>query len=362
MSKVELSVQGAAYGGWTSVRIVKSMQTLCGTFGMTAVDPWPGKPENWKLSIGDICQVKIAGKVAMTGYIDNIPLSYDDRSHNIEIVGRDKAADLVDCSWVNIKNEWKDVSAYHIISALCLPFDIGLVVEMQARAAIYSKIPLFKANEGDTVFETISRLCSLKSVLAISKGDGFLTITRTGTEKTSGPLVYGENIKRGSRTQDNAERFRTYVVKGQAKGDANKAIADYVQPMGQYEDDTVQRYRPICLIDDNAVTQADCAARAQWESRIRAGRSRSVTYQVQGWVQSDGTPWQINRLVTVDDPMFSLHDQLVLTDIEFIKNQQEGEVANLTLMDPDAFLIIPGQKSATKKVKSGFDPLTMQSQ
>jgi len=363
MSKIELSVNGVGYGGWTAVHVVKSMLTLCGTFGMTAVDPWPGKPEKWELKLGDACQVKVNGHVVMTGYIDSIPLSYDDRSHNIEVIGRDKAGDLVDCVHASAKNEWKNVSAYHILSALCEPFGIDLEVESGAQGAIYSKINgAFKANEGDTVFETITRVCALKTVLALSKGAGFLTIARTGSDSANDSIVYGQNIKRGSLSQNNSDRFSAYIVKGQAKGDANKAIEDYVQPVGRYDDDVVQRYRPTQIVVDAAVTKAECDARAQWESRTRAGKSRSVTYTVCGWTQSNGDPWGLNTLVIVDDPMFKISSQLVIAEIEFTKDHSEGEISRLTLMDPEAFLVVPGAKASTKKIKSGFDPLTMQSQ
>ena len=354
MTDIILKVKGKEYGGWTSATVEKSLYTMTGAFGFSATDIFPGNFRKWGFSMGDECQVIINGQVVITGYIEDIPISYDATSHNIQIGGRDKTGDLVDCSFIKepaktastsffgaTANEWKGQTIETVIKALCKPYQITVNVDASVSAQASYKIAneTFKANEGDTVFDMVSKLCKMKGILPVSYGDGKLTLTGTGTQKANDILELGKNVKEGSFDQSDKDRFRTYVVKGQGKGKDEKALGDTGQPIGEYLDALVKRHRPMVLFTETSCDAGYCKDRAKWESLSKAGNSRKLEYTVQGLTQSNGKIWPLNSLVKVKDDFLGIKskDALLISAVKYSISNGEGSITRLTVVHPDAF-------------------------
>ena len=119
-NEIILKVNGKSYGGWTSATVEKSMFNLTGAFGLAATDIYPGQSAKWNIKLGDQCSVEINGQTIITGYIEDIPIDYDATSHNIQIGGRDKTGDLVDCSFDGDANEWDRLTVVNVIKEIML--------------------------------------------------------------------------------------------------------------------------------------------------------------------------------------------------------------------------------------------------
>lgn len=328
-----LRVGGQKFKGWTGVSIQKSLYNMTGAFGLAATDVG-----RLGVSMGDPCSVEMYDQTIINGYIEDMPIDYDSNNHNIQISGRDKTCDLVDCSFIESANQWQGQTVLAIIKALCKPFSIDVEVDSSVSAAVATKIATKKALEGDTIFEMISNLCKVHALLPVSYGDGKLTLTRAGTAHAHDTLELGRNVKSGSLTQSNKDRFKTYIVKGQGVGYDEKTIKEIANLSGQALDEVILRYRPIVIFPETAVNgKDDCIRRAQWEARIRAGKSRSINYEVQGWTQSNGDIWPLNSLVRVKDSFLSIDSTLLIAEISFSVNDSSGTITNLTVVDPRAF-------------------------
>ena len=262
-NEIILKIRGKSFKGWTSVVVEKSLYQMAGAFGLGATDIYPGDAERWDLAMGDECQVEIDGQVVVTGYVEDIPIDYDASSHNIQIGGRDKTGDLVDCSFIMKKNEWKSRKVIDIIKALCSPYGIEVVVHnsiaqkasQRANQALFpvitktdEKEDSVKVEEGDTVFEAISKICKVHAILPVSYGDGKLTLTQAGTSQAYDSLELGKNVKLGSLDQSNRDRYQTYICKAQSAGFDWMTTADFVSPKGQITDDVIMRYRPLVIL------------------------------------------------------------------------------------------------------------------
>lgn len=341
MSNIRLKVNGLSYGGWTSVRVSQSMDQICGSFGFSSSDKYPGKPSNWQMSLGDYCEVEVEGTVICSGYIDDFPISYDANSHSIQISGRDKTADLVDCSFVDptnsVKGEWLNQTVLKLIQNICNPFDISVVVDSSVSSDLTGTVKRFSANQGDTAFDSILRLCKHKAVLPLSYGDGKLTLTRAGVKRAVNTLELGINILSGDLSQSNKERFSKYIVKGTGNEDESLDLPSITEPFGEATDEVITRYRPIIIIAEGEITTGDCQKQARFEARNRAGRSRSIDYVVQGWLQSNKKPWEINSIVRVKDTNFSIDETKLISAIDFSYDDSSGELTTLTLVDKEAY-------------------------
>lgn len=353
-----LKVNGISYAGWTTITVFRSMDNLSGTYSFTASDKFPGKPEDWNLRLGYECTVEVGKSVLITGYIEDIAIDYDANSHSITVSGRDKLGDLVDCTWIDEKNEWKNRSARWIIDDLISPFDILLVVDRKAVNQVDQIIPDFKADEGETVAEMIMRLCRMIAILPITYGNGKLLLTQVGSEYVKDSLELGKNIKAGSLSHSNLDRFSQYVVKGQGNGTDMKALSDFVAPSGTFNDTLIERYRPFTIFSEIPTTIKQCQDRAKWEARIRAGRSRMVEYEVQGITQSNGDMWPINALTHVKDPFMDIDEKMLIHSVEN-EVSENGSITRLSLINPKAYELI---SEPLTQIKGGFDPRTHESQ
>ncbi len=344
MSDIVLKIDGKEFTGWTGATVEKSLFHMSGAFGLTATDIFPGNAEKWGLGMGDECEVIIDDQTLITGYIEDIPILYDAISHNIQIGGRDKTGDLVDCSFVGTSTEWLEQTVGNIIENLCLPFGIQVNIDDSAAAQVNTKIAddiSFKINEGESTFDTIFRLCKMKGILPVSYGDGRLVLTRTGTEKVNDFLELGKNVLSGNIDQSNKERFQTYIVRGQGEKTFWNKVED-ISSKGEATDNIIKRYRPFVILSESKTVSGSALDRAEWERNTRAGKSRIIEYEVQGWTQSNGEVWPLNALVKVKDDFLGIDGKtLLIASISFSLDSDSGSRTRLTLVHPKTHALNP---------------------
>src|SRR5690349_1985971 len=97
-NEVFLVVSGKRYGGWKSIRVTRSIESFCGSFSLDVSDRWRGDETPWPIAEGDACRVEIGAEVVIDGYVDQRELGGDATTRTLSYTGRDRAADLVDCS------------------------------------------------------------------------------------------------------------------------------------------------------------------------------------------------------------------------------------------------------------------------
>ena len=92
---VVLSVNGLNFSGWKSVSIQQSMETLAGGFDLSISERWPGQETERPIKPGDKCTLKIQGTTVITGYVDQVNPSYDDKNHEVQVSGRGASVGVV---------------------------------------------------------------------------------------------------------------------------------------------------------------------------------------------------------------------------------------------------------------------------
>lgn len=333
MPEVLLSVDGAEWGGWQSYRINLGMQQLAGSFDLSLTERWAGQDSRRPLRVGAPCTLHYDGELLITGYLDNVAPNYNAEDHSISVSGRDKTADLVDCSAP--ATQWIGRSLAAVARELCAPFGISVIDQAGANAPFRS----LKPNDGETVFDMLDQAARIRGVLLITDGKGNLVITRAGTARANDALRLGQNILSGSGNFDLRDVFSSYSLKGQQPGDDWLSGETAAAVMAKASDSRIKRHRPLTLIADGPL---DAAAREQvtWERNVRWGRSQSITYSVQGHRQSNGALWRPNMLTNVfDHYQFLDGAERLITDLTYILDDQ-GERSDLTVMPREAFDLV----------------------
>lgn len=357
-SIMSLEVGGFDYKNWKAISISRSMTDISGSFSFTTSNLFPGDNVQWRITRGSACKVKVNNFVLLTGYVDSVEVSYDADNFNLTFSGRDNTADLVDCS-VGVDNvgtlptELINLSAFQIIQNLCQPFGITVLVEdSNVTTDLQMIIPKFTIDPGAKVFELISEICQQFAVLPISNRIGQLKLVRAGLVPAFSSLKGGVNVLSAKLSIDDSNRFSTYYIKGVQQ--QNTAFTTPTPIKGELADSFIRRYRPMVVnVGKSAVTDEICQTRAAWEARVRAGSSTRLELLLQGWLQENGTPWEINDLVQYEDTYLGIRGEYLISSLNF-ELSESGELTSLVLVPTDTFTLLK-RVPVPNEAKTAFD-------
>ena len=355
---IQIKVGGAIYEGWTAIEVNRSMESLSGFFSMSVSNKFNSNISQFPiLKPGQNCQILVNRQQVMNGYIDKVNIHYDAVTHTMQIEGRDKAGDLVDCSVTGNTGEWKGLKLEAIVEAICQPFGIKVTTHIDTGEVI----PAFNVEQGMTAFEAIQKLCALRACLALSDNNGGILITRAAQSRASNDLIEGQNIKSAEAEYDVSQRFSQYIVKGQQQGADNTGTINITAGKAVVRDETIPRYRPVILISDGQTDSNKALMRAKWEASVKRGKSRTFTVIVNGWQQKNGALWNINQQVRLKSPMLGADDVFIIAGLIY-KLDEEGELTELALTDASAYELLKEDtiKKSADAQKAKFNPYLLQ--
>lgn len=356
MADVELKVNGRKYRGWKTARVTRGIEAVCGSFALGVTEKWSVDRKRWPFVDGDQCTVTVGGVTIVTGEVGTRRRSFGSEDHSVEITGRDAACALVDCSAVLDKWEFKEVAVAKFVEKICDQF--GIKLTLQSGLSIPTVPKRIAISPGTKAFQVIEEVCRLVGVLAVSDGKGGLMLTRAGTERCDDQLVEGENMTGGSSTFDSTERFRRVIVMGQHHGASDEFFGeDAAHVKGSAEDPNVKNEKRVLIIrPEGGVTAELAKKRAQWEVTTRAVKGDAVTAIVQGWKQSSGAIWPINKLVRVKSPELEVNGDMLITQADYHASDRQGTTTTLTLKHPNAFKpepVLTKDSGLWKEISSG---------
>lgn len=346
---VQLLVDGMIYAGWKKAGVTRAMDAASGTFSLSVTDRWSSNSQPFKINPGSSCEIRVAGETIITGYVDLVRPSFSATDHTIEVQGRDRSADMVDCSAVHKPDEWKRLTLLQLAEKLAKPFGIGV----KAETDVGSAIDLVKLQQGETALEALNRHAKMRKVLVMPDGKGGILLTRAGVRRAAIDLVQGQNILDASGTLDWSERYSDYIVKGQAGFSETTDGESEAHAIGTAKDPDITRYRPLLVVTDTETSKATAAERAKWEANTRLGKAAQATITVQGWRQTQGGAlWEPNLLVQVSAPWLRLDGEMLIRQVTFEKSSS-GTTTQLDLVSPQAYAPEPISGSGKKKKGGG---------
>lgn len=344
-NEAALTVGGKVHKGWTDVSVLRSMEQLAGSFDIAFTERWSDKDEAIPIRAGDECKLALDDTTVIKGYVDDTQVMYDATSHSMSASGR-SLGDLVDCSAIHKKGRWKDIGLLDIAKNLCSPYG----VEVTKHVDLGDPFKTFAVEDGESVFETLERACRMRGVIMQATPDGGLDFVKIGARRTSTVIEFGRNIVRGERSESFQDRYSKYIVKTQAPGNDDSSGKAVAHPQKTVYDREITRTRVLVVHAESQSTTGGLTKRAQWEANVRAGRSRRLTYTLQGWYCAEGV-WQPNTLVQVRDAMLEVQTELLTISVKNVRGPN-GTFTELVLGDPISMTTEP---IAPKKVrKSNF--------
>lgn len=353
MDDLELLVNGMNYSGWTSVGVTRAVDAASSAFTVELTERWEGQDgraaqvEPWPILPGDQCEVRLGGIPMVIGYVDIFKPSFSATDHTINVQGRDRTSDLIDCSAVHTPDEWKNISLLRFAQILAQPFGVRISTDV----ALGEPFPVCKLQQGETAFEAIERYARQRRVLLMPDGAGGLLITRAGNKRASVGLVQGENILSASGSIDHSQRYHRYLLKGQAAYNPDSEGQTEAHVSGGASDSGINRYRPLLIVAESGSTGASAQDRATWEANSRLGKSATASITVQGWRQTPGGPlWTPGLLVQVKSPWLRLDGQMIIRQATYERGDA-GTTTKLDIVSPQAYSPEPPDSKAVKSKK-----------
>lgn len=334
MKQIELKLNGAAYSGWKRVSVVRSIEALCGRFDIEASDKVP-----FPIPRAGAVELNLYGNKILTGYTDMLSVDISSTEHVLNIVGRDKTGDLVDCSVQVTSQEMLNVTLRDVIEAAVLDFGITAIFDVEP-AEKFKKFSF----QDETCWDAIERACRLRGVFATTNENGQVLIQSYGTKRATDGIIMGENVLAARTSFNEIDRYSAYTVYGQQPGDDNTSAEATTESEGFATDGGVKRYRPLTVIAEGAVDNNIAQQRAEWEATVRAARAISTEIVVQGWQMSDGNLWRENMLVKCVLPQNGINGDMLIKEVAYTLDDKAGEKTRLSLVRPDAYIKQPDLK------------------
>lgn len=342
---VSLLVNGVMYSGWEEVNIKRSIEAASGSFTVTHTDLWPGQTVQWPIFVGDSVQVYIGEDLQITGWVDVAEISIDATSHVMTISGRDKTADIIDCSAINRPGEWRGKKIEAIAKELCAPYGVSVRADTDTGAALDT----FRTQPGETVYEALERATKKTNVMMTSEEEGTLVFFRSGSERFGVVLKEGENLKSCTASFSNKERFKKYIVEAQLAGEGEDKKAVYATA----SDAGIARSRILSIVAEDQETQSQAQDRAKYEAQTRAAKAATFTAVVQGWRVKNVGVWKTNRIVEIQAPSCRAQGDVLIDSVEFVRGAS-GTLTTLTLKRPDAFKKLASATVPSTKTEAGW--------
>jgi prophage tail gpP-like protein len=338
LERVSLVVGGRVFEGWTSVTMSASAQEATRQATFQCALPPLERIAEFFLRPDMPATILVSGELWGTGYIGDISPDHDDESGSISVEWLSKTIDAVESS-IDHPTGFAEKKT---ILEIAREFESS-DVEWASDAKMEPE-PDFSVIPGESSFQAVERRVRAKGLLIYDDPEGKAVIAGKPEGRHAGGLALGVNIRAGSSKLSGKGRHNPVIVRGQsAKGHGAGAL----RIEARAKDASVGRLRPKVIIQEGEATAAGAKKRAEWQVARAAGRSREASITVAGWRAQGGKLWTRNWLVSLDDPLLFLRQDMVIKSVTFTQGPGEdgdgaATQAVLSLADPRA---LGGDKS-----------------
>jgi prophage tail gpP-like protein len=346
--EVSIQANGMDVSGWTDISISAGLDMIPSvfSFGMTEKSPQSDKAQ--KLKPGASCTVKIGGDLVLTGYVNRVERAVTSRSRTIRVEGRSRCQDLVDNSALVPNFTINESSIGKVAAALIAPFSGPITLKLPDGDGANRPYAV-SITPGETVWEVISQMASYEGKLVHDDATGDLVICDVGKVEAGSGFKEGVNLQEWSATESDDMLHSQYIpsystpsVLSQNAGTPNQTGSAVIDPL-------VARYRPVLVLSDQFLESIALAQLlAAWEATRRRGRSQAVRVLADSWRDVARKLWTHNVLAPVDVPSVGVQNvKWIIASWNFVRNERRGTVAEITLMPPEAFSVMPTALNST---------------
>lgn len=297
-------------------------------------------------SAGAPVEVRIGDERVMTGRVDDVTHRVSKREHDFALSGRDKAADLVDCSApIFVKRQ---ATLKEIVAALTKSFGITKTRIDADSTRIREKV---NVEPGDTAWDALAHAAEANGLWPWFEPDGTLVIGGPDYSKPEVATLIlrrngkGNNIESLEVHKSIAERYSHLTVLGQTHGTAQEEGKHAIGATFKDAEMVAIAYRPRIVVDhesDNAGVAQDRARKLIADARLKGFM---LTARVKGHAivapgqESDGKLWTPGQRIHVVSEPHGLDAACFLIGRRFTGGRHEGAMTELRLVEDGVWVL-----------------------
>lgn len=332
--EVLVLIGGTYFGGWTKVKVTRTVKDLAGTFEVGLAQSLE-TPIDFILEAqpGVACEIWVAGRKFITGYINSRKAKKNKKKHTITISGRSKTQDLVDCSHIDDKTQYNKQKPSQIVTKAAQPFGISVINQAQGEVPI----DVYRYFVSDSAFEVSGDVSRQQGITLRDDENGNVVMRNRDSGSMGASLVEGENILEYEVTRGDQKRHSKYKGKGQKNPGSKKRGKKANQIAYRAEDRGVKRYRPLVVYGESDIDTNEMKTRTAHEAMRRFGEALSAEIKVVGYRANAGAIWEPDKLVPVTIPEEGINESLLIESVTFIKDEEDGTITELKVTRKEAF-------------------------
>lgn len=341
---ISVKVGGQSFSGWKKIKVHLALKAAH-SFEFSVAAEMGGAQV--AALFNDFTEVKIyAGSdLVLTGFVDYREPEFDATSASITIAGRSKSAHAVDCSAVHATGSFKNKTLLQIANELDY---IGIGFKTDQTLII---IPRHQLVMGRSIFNELEGLARDQGLVLIGQPDGSIKISNPGaaSQRHTGGLIEGYNIKKASAPFDCSGRHAKYHVRGQLNG---SSVDGELQIESTAADSTVPVNRQKIVVAHGDTDKSRAKVRAKNHRDRAAGFGLKANITTVGWRDDGGTLFMPGYKIWTDSDFLNVHQDMLIEHVDFTQaNPNEGSLSVLGLVDPRAY---GGKKGKVNKSGAGW--------
>jgi prophage tail gpP-like protein len=320
---------------WRHITIKKSLDNICHTLELEIPASERAKiHKHEKIEVR--CEkplVKESGGEprVTTVMVDEITAGADASKHNVLVMGRSPARDIIDSSWTDDRN---GDTLRGLTRLICGKFGITCDSFPPNKPDPTGPVPVFSWQNESPWTKLITEADSQGFILTSNEAGDLYLWEVAAVDREGFLLAEGRNIKAAEWKENGAEQYHEYVISG---GFSTAIVID----------DTCKNNRVLTMdLTYPEIDQAKLKRRAETEMRRR--RESRVTVTVSGWGLTDeqikrlGSTegkeifWVPNILIPVRIPSLGLSDSLLIAEVE--QEADRETMSRITLVNRGAYL------------------------
>lgn len=337
---------------WTSLTMTRSIEDVAWSAELETYDRW--SPIDKPIAVVEYDEITITlnDQLAFFGNVYTTTNSYDANSHTFSISARSRSAVIVDCS--TPPKTWRGKTLEKIATEVLDPFGLAVIIEPSAASAAAGSFARIASEDGERVFDFLTRLAKYRGVLLTTDPVGNVIITTAERRPLQGVTIErGKGrIIEASLRRDGSKRYSEYTTKAQIPA-AGLDTTEPVTISARVTDAGVPLFRPITLMPDGHEKRSALLTRAKWERNTRIAQSLEVNYTIAGWEAKKGQLWAPNDLVPVRDSIFGIATDLLVVETQF-RLASDVESTQLRLVHPNAYVVAKEPVPRKKKDSEDF--------
>ncbi|WP_334158720.1 phage baseplate assembly protein [Oryzomicrobium sp.] len=335
--KVQLLVGGQFHEDWESYEVDSDLLIPADAWRVTLGLRDGRLPPT--VSEGAAVEVRVGSERVMTGRIDDLTHRVSKYEHSFSLSGRDKAADLVDCSAPIFSA--RQVTLGEIAAKLTREFGIAQPRIAADSTRIREKVSV---EPGDTAWDALVNAAEANGLWPWFAPDGTLVIG--GPDYSTPPVATlilrrdgkGNNVESLEEHRSIAERYSHLTVLGQTHGTSHEEGRNAIGATFKDTEMAAIAYRPKIVVDhesDNAGVAQDRARKLIADARLK-GFMLTATVKGHRIVApnqpSDGQLWSPGCRVQVLSEPHGLDGVFFLIGRRFTGGRQAGAQTELRLV------------------------------